>query len=95
MSKHFERTYDLDTKGAPLGPLTAAQRGGMTTRLRKDAEKEGISEPLGETEVVGMSGDIGGVMAVTVRAVVGPTEAETDAEVDEAAALADAVDPQG
>jgi hypothetical protein len=80
MTKHFERTYDLDTEGAPLGPLTPAQMGRLTKALRADGRKE-EHQTFGDTEVVSMSGDIGGVMRVTVRTSVGePEEAVVDPE---------------
>lgn len=89
MTKHFERTYDLDTEGAPLGPLTPAQMGRLTKALRADGRKE-EHEVFGETEVVSMSGDIGGVMRVTVRTSVGEPEVkepvvdpDEDADADE------------
>lgn len=65
--KTIERTYDIDTEGAPFGPLTSAQKAGLTTRLRADAKKEGLGE-LGETRFGSRSGTIGGVFKVTVSA---------------------------
>lgn len=76
-TKSFERTYEIDTEGAPFAPLTPAQRAGLTHRLRNDAADEG--HELGETVVVSRRGTIGGVFSVLVRAdVVGATEEEAD-----------------
>lgn len=85
MSKTFERTYEVDTEGGPLAPLTSKQKAGLTRRLRAEAKKEGVAD-LGDTAVVSTAGDIGGVLSVTVRATAGeqPTETDDDAEVDEA-----------
>lgn len=85
MSKSFSRTYPVDTKGAPFGDLTRSQLGGLTTRLRADAKKEGLT--LGDTEVVSRAGTIGGVFDVTVRAVVSPTEKTEAQKVVEPAEL--------